>query len=44
MVSAFEDLLHRTVDRVSKRAIEQSRNWLRRDHILTTAKVFSGFA
>jgi uncharacterized protein len=32
-------LLHRDVDLVSKKAIEQSHNWLRRKNILDSAKV-----
>jgi predicted nucleotidyltransferase len=40
MKEDLEALLHRDVDLVSKKAIEQSRNWLRRDNILTTAEVF----
>ncbi|GAB4133430.1 MAG: nucleotidyltransferase family protein [Cyanobacteria bacterium J069] len=34
----LETLLHRSVDLVSKRAIEQSHNWLRRKHILESAE------
>lgn len=32
-------LLHREVDLVSKKAIEQSHNWLRRKNILSSAEV-----
>jgi predicted nucleotidyltransferase len=32
-------LLHRGVDLVSKRAVERSQNWLRRQEILNTAQV-----
>lgn len=35
----FEDLLQRNVDVVSKQAIEQSRNWIRRKSILDSAEV-----
>ena len=35
----LEDLLHRNVDLVSKKAIEQSRNWIRRQNILNSAEV-----
>lgn len=31
----LEDLLHRKVDLVSKQAVEQDRNWLRRKEILS---------
>ena len=34
----LETLLHRDVDLVSKRAIEQSHNWLRRKNILGSAE------
>ena len=40
MKEELESLLHRSVDLVSKKAIEQSHNWIRRNNILTTAKVF----
>lgn len=35
----LEDLLGRKVDLVSKRAIEMSHNWIRRNEILGTAQV-----
>lgn len=39
MKGELETLLHRKVDLISKKAIEQSRNWLRRRNILSTAEV-----
>ena len=39
MKEELEILLHRQVDLVSKKAIAQSRNWLRRRHILDSAQV-----
>ena len=39
MQEELEDLLHRKVDLVSKQAIIQSRNWLRRKNILDSAEV-----
>jgi predicted nucleotidyltransferase len=39
MQEELETLLHRRVDLVSKKAIAQSRNWLRRRHILDSAQV-----
>jgi hypothetical protein len=33
------DLLHRNVDLVSKKAVEQDRNWLRRQEILSHYQV-----
>ncbi|WP_204140277.1 nucleotidyltransferase family protein [Halomicronema sp. CCY15110] len=39
MKEELETLLHRQVDLVSKKAIAQSRNWLRRRHILDAAQV-----
>jgi predicted nucleotidyltransferase len=39
MQEELETLLHRRVDLVSKTAIAQSRNWLRRRHILDSAQV-----
>ena len=36
----LEDLLGREVDLVSRRAIERSRNWIRREGILGTAQVY----
>lgn len=35
----LKDLLHRDVDLVSKRAIENSDNWIRRQNILGSAEV-----
>ena len=35
----LEDWLHRNVDLVSKRAVEQDRNWLRRKEILNNSQV-----
>jgi predicted nucleotidyltransferase len=35
----LENLLGRAVDLVSRRAIEQSQNWIRRDSILSSAQV-----
>ena len=39
MKEELSSLLHRDVDLVSKKAIEQSQNWLRRKHILDSAEV-----
>ena len=39
MQQELQELLQRNVDLVSKRAIEQSGNWMRRKEILTTARV-----
>ena len=39
MQQELSDLLHRQVDLVSKRAVEDGDNWLRREEILTTAQV-----
>jgi predicted nucleotidyltransferase len=39
MREELEALLHRRVDLVSKQAIAQSRNWLRRRNILDSAQV-----
>jgi uncharacterized protein len=39
MQQELETLLGRPVDLVSKRAIEQSPNWIRRQDILSTAQV-----
>jgi hypothetical protein len=39
MQEELQILLHRKVDLVSKNAIEQSRNWIRRSNILNAAKV-----
>jgi predicted nucleotidyltransferase len=41
MENELEGLLGRKVDLVSRRAIERSQNWIRRDEILSTAKVVS---
>ena len=39
MQQELASLLNREVDLVSKRAIERSHNWIRRQEILTTAQV-----
>jgi uncharacterized protein len=39
MQEELSSLLHRDVDLVSKKAIEQSHNWLRRKNILDSAEV-----
>jgi uncharacterized protein len=39
MQEEFSSLLHRDVDLVSKKAIEQSQNWLRRKNILDSSEV-----
>ena len=39
MQEELQRLLQRNVDLVSKKAIEQSRNWIRRDNILNSAQV-----
>jgi uncharacterized protein len=39
MKEELSSLLHREVDLVSKKAIEQSHNWLRRKNILSSAEV-----
>lgn len=39
MQDELSSLLHRDVDLVSKKAIEQSHNWLRRKNILDSAEV-----
>jgi uncharacterized protein len=39
MKEALESLFDRKVDLVSKKAIEQSRNWIRRENILSSAEV-----
>lgn len=39
MQEELSSLLHRDVDLVSKKAIEQSHNWLRRKNILESAEV-----
>jgi uncharacterized protein len=35
----LEEMLHRKVDLISRRAIEHSSNWIRRQEILSTARV-----
>jgi uncharacterized protein len=39
MKEEIEALVHRPVDLVSKRAVERSPNWLRRDEILGSAQI-----
>jgi predicted nucleotidyltransferase len=39
MQEELSSLLHRDVDLVSKKAIEQSQNWLRRKNILDSSEV-----
>lgn len=39
MQQELETLLGRTVDLISKRAIERSSNWIRRQEILSTAQI-----
>ena len=39
MKEDLETLLHRKVDLVSKKAIQKSSNWLRRENILNSAEV-----
>ncbi|HEX6386204.1 MAG TPA: nucleotidyltransferase family protein [Anaerolineae bacterium] len=39
MEQELEDLLQREVDLISKRAVERSHNWIRRQEILDTAQV-----
>lgn len=39
MQQELEDLLGRKIDLVSKRAVEQSANWIRRNAILNSAQV-----
>lgn len=39
MQQELESLLKRPVDLISKRALERSQNWLRREEILKTAQV-----
>ena len=41
MQQELETLLQRPVDLISKRALEQSPNWIRRDAILNTAQVIA---
>lgn len=38
LLSDLEKLFDRTVDLVERRAVEQSRNYIRRRHILSTAR------
>ena len=40
MQTQFEELVGRKVDLISRKAIESSRNWIRRKHILEAARVF----
>lgn len=40
MKRELEEILGRKVDLVSKRAVEQSHNWMRQKEILGTAQVF----
>ena len=40
MKEELEELVGRKIDLISKKAIAQSRNWIRRKNILETAKVF----
>jgi predicted nucleotidyltransferase len=40
MQQELQALLHRNVDLITKRAIERSPNWLRRNEILKTAQIF----
>jgi hypothetical protein len=39
MQQELQSLLRRNIDLISKRALEQSQNWLRRKEILGTAQV-----
>ena len=39
MQQELANLLQRPVDLISKRALEQSANWVRRDAILATAQI-----
>lgn len=39
MQQELQALLHRNIDLVTKRAVERSTNWLRRNEILKTAQV-----
>jgi predicted nucleotidyltransferase len=39
MQQELQALLQRNIDLISKRALERSRNWLRRQEILSTAQV-----
>lgn len=40
MKEQLEKLTHRKIDLVSKKAVEKSRNWVRRSRILAAAEVF----
>ncbi|MEZ4660530.1 MAG: hypothetical protein R2911_23485 [Caldilineaceae bacterium] len=40
MQNELAELLHRKVDLISKQAIENSQNWIRRQEILETAQVY----
>ncbi len=42
MEQALSDLLHRKIDLFTRRAVEQSHNWIRRKEILETAEVVYG--
>lgn len=39
MQQELQSLLHRSVDLITKRALERSQNWLRRQEILNTAQI-----
>ncbi len=39
MEQELQTVLHRNVDLITKRALEKSRNWIRRNEILKTARV-----
>ena len=39
MQRELQALLHRSIDLISKRAVERSQNWLRRQEILNTALI-----
>jgi hypothetical protein len=42
MEQELSDLLNRKIDLFTKRAVEQSHNWMRREEILGTAEVVYG--
>ena len=42
METQLSQLFHRPVDIITRRAIEQSLNWIRRQHILDSAEVIYG--
>ena len=42
MEDELAEILGRRVDLVSRRAVEQSRNWIRREEILSTASTIYG--